>query len=53
MPSTRTFPEVGTSSVVIWRTRVVLPAPLGPNTPSASPQLTESEMSRLACGPSL
>ena len=37
MPSTRAVPASGRIKVVNTRTAVVLPAPLGPNTPKTSP----------------
>src|SRR5208283_3937108 len=41
-PATRASPEVGGSSVVSIRTRVVLPAPLGPRSPKTSPRSTST-----------
>jgi len=40
MPATSARPESGRSSVVSTRTAVVLPAPLGPSTPSTVPSGT-------------
>ena len=39
-PATRAVPLVGTDSVVIIRTVVVLPAPFGPSSPSTVPGAT-------------
>ena len=43
MPATTAEPESGRSSVVRIRTAVVLPAPLGPSTPSTEPSGTAKE----------
>ena len=44
-PSTRTVPEVGTSTPMMRFTSVVLPQPEGPKRQRISPAATESEMS--------
>ena len=43
-----TLPESGRSSPVSWRTRVDLPAPLGPSSPKISPRCTSRVMPSLA-----
>src|SRR5580693_2133750 len=48
-PSTSARPPSGGSSVVKIRTAVVLPAPLGPSTPSTVPCGTDRSMPRSAC----
>ena len=47
-PLTRAVPLVGVVSVVIMRTVVVLPAPLGPSSPSTEPLGTEKLTSSTA-----
>jgi hypothetical protein len=47
-PATRPVPAVGRVSVVIIRTVVVLPAPLGPSRPSTDPSGTTNETSSTA-----
>ena len=42
-PATRAVPDVGRVSVVIMRTVVVLPAPLGPRRPSTVPSGTTKD----------
>src|SRR5581483_1831497 len=48
-PSTRARPRSGSSRVVRILTAVVLPAPLGPRTPSTRPRSTPRSMPRSAC----
>ena len=47
-PATRAVPLVGRLRVVIIRTVVVLPAPLGPSSPSTEPSGTTNETSSTA-----
>ena len=47
-PKTRICPDVMLVSVVIWRTREVLPEPLGPSRPRISEGPMVREMPRLA-----
>src|SRR5438105_14069739 len=42
-PSSRTLPEVGSSSLTSSRAVVLLPQPVSPTIPSVSPGLTENE----------
>ena len=52
-PSSRTSPASGFSSPAITRSRVLLPAPLGPNSPSSSPGRTSRDAeSRILAPPS-
>ena len=47
-PSTTARPPSGRSNVVKMRTAVVLPAPLGPSTPSTVPRGTDRSIPRSA-----
>jgi hypothetical protein len=50
-PPMRIVPRLGRISPITWRTRVVLPAPLGPSRPNTSPESTDNVTSSLAVTP--